>query len=152
MPVRRTSYSVKIGYPSKKVKEPEPYKPSVYKKPREWQYVTKPFFTRLREPLIDVFKEAQEVQIIIDLGGFTRDEISFGLKNGKYTIYGKHGLQEFKEVIELPKEVDPDNIVESFKNNILEIVLPRKTKQVVKKKLAKIKKIKRKKSKNNTIM
>lgn len=136
-PTRRPAYPKRIKYPSRKIKEEEAYRPSAYKKPKEWRYVTKPFFAKIKEPLIDIFKEAQEVQIIIDLGGFARDEVSFGLKNGKYTIHGKHGEQEFKEVIDLPKGVDLDNVVESFKNNILGLVLPRKTKPTVKKRRGK---------------
>lgn len=117
----------------------------VYKKPREWGYVTKPFFAKIKEPLVDVFKEAQEVQLIIDLGGFAKGEVNFGLKNGKYTVYGKHGEQEFKEEIDLPKGVDLGHVAESFKNNILGIILPRKTEPMVKKRPRKIKKPKRKK-------
>jgi len=112
-------------------------KPTVQRKPREWKYVTKPFFARIKEPLVDVFKEAKEIQIVVDLGGFAKDEVSFGLKNGKYTICGKHDQQEFKEEIDLPKGADLNNVVESFKNNILSLILPKKDKQKPKKRQGK---------------
>ena len=102
------------------------FKPRRYKKPRGWRYVTKPYFAKIKEPLVDVFKEAEEIRVIMDLGGFGKDEVSFGIEEGKYTIRASHDGQEFKEVIDLLRGVDTDNIVESFKNNILELVLPKK--------------------------
>lgn len=102
------------------------YKGKVYKKPRQWQYITKPFFKRIKEPIVDVFKEAEEVQIIIDLGNFRKGELNFGLRNRKYFIEGKHEDCEFSEEIPLPYEVDIRRIKENFRNDILELVLPKK--------------------------
>lgn len=129
----RPSIGLGIGRPLVAKPLEKTYKPKVYRRPREWAYVTKPFFAKMKEPLVDIFKDAEEVQILIDLGGFSRDEVSFGLKGGKYVVYGRHGEQEFEEEIDLPEWVDLDNVVESFKNNILDLVLPRKTKPAVKK-------------------
>ncbi|MFH1336374.1 MAG: hypothetical protein ABII96_07630, partial [Candidatus Zixiibacteriota bacterium] len=42
------------------------------KKPRNWRFQTKPLFKKIRGPLVDVFHEAEEVLIVIDLGGFRR--------------------------------------------------------------------------------
>jgi len=98
----------------------------VQRKPRQWIYETKPIFKKVREPLVDIFKEAKEVKIIIDLGGFSRGEIDIDIKPDKYTIFAKHQEQEFREEINLPPDVDVENTVESFKNGILEIVLPKK--------------------------
>lgn len=149
-PAIRTAYSAKIEHLQKEIKKTAAYKPVrpvVQRKPREWRYVTKPFFSKIKEPLVDVFKEAQEIQIIIDMGGFTRGEFSFGLKEGKYTVYGKHEQQEFEEVIDLPEGADLDNIVESFKNNILTLVIPKETESSVNKKKKEIKLDKKGKSK-----
>lgn len=41
-------------------------------KPRNWRFQTKPFFKKIKGPLVDVFHEAEEVLIVIDLGGFNR--------------------------------------------------------------------------------
>jgi len=98
-------------------------------RPREWRYITKPIFARVRQPLVDVFKQAKEVQIIIDLGGFTKGEVSFGLTGeGEYHITGKHGEQEFEEKIDLPEGVDIERVAENFNNGILELILPKKGK------------------------
>lgn len=110
------------------------FKGKVYRKPRQWRYITKPFFKRIKEPIVDVFKEAEEVQIIIDLGNFRKGEFNFGLKSRNYIIYGKHEDCEFREEIPLPYDVDIKKITEIFRNDILEIILPKKTRRKRRKK------------------
>jgi len=75
--------------------------------------------------LVDVFKEAKEVKIIIDLGSVSRGEVDINIKPDKYIIVAKHGEQEFREEIELPPDVDIEKTVEHFKSGILEITLPK---------------------------
>ena len=111
---------------SRKGREERRFEPKVYRRPRQWIYETKPIFKKIREPLVDVFREAKEVKIIIDMGSFSRGEVSIDIKPNKYIIFAKHGEQEFKEEIELPADVDIENTVEYFKNGILEITLPKK--------------------------
>ncbi len=120
---------------SKKRERSEGFKRKVQRKPRPWVYETKPIFKKVREPLVDVFKEAKEVKIIIDLGSFSRGEIDVDIKPDKYVIFAKNKEQEFTEEISLPPGVDIANTVEYFKNGILEITLPKKkSRRKVKKK------------------
>lgn len=107
----------------------EDFKPSIFKKPREWRYETKPIFKKLKEPLIDVFKEAKEVQIIIDMGSFREGDVDLSIKHDKYIIQAKYKEQEFNKEIELPPDVDIENTEEIFRNGILQIILPRKKKK-----------------------
>lgn len=102
------------------------FKPTVFKKPREWRYETKPIFKKLTEPLVDVFKEAKEVQIIIDMGGFSQGDINLSVQPDKYIIQAKYKGQEFNEEIGLPSDVDINKTEEIFRNGILQIKLPRK--------------------------
>ncbi len=76
---------------------------------------------------MDVFHEAEEVLIVIDLGGFRRGDVSLTMTPDKYSIFAKRGDQVFQEEITLPHEVDIENCTEYFRNGVLEIVLPRKT-------------------------
>lgn len=103
----------------------KPFEPRRFKKPREWVYTTKPFFKKVKEPLVDVFKEAKEVRVIIDLGGFLRGDIDFRKVGDKFVISGKHDEHEYKQEISLPPGVDLDKIEEHFKNGILELILPK---------------------------
>jgi len=99
----------------------------LFKKPRNWRFQTKPVFKKIKGPLVDVFHEAEEVLIVIDLGGFRRGDISLNMGKGKISIFAKRGDQGFREEIELTPEVDIDRCVEHFRNGVLEILLPRKT-------------------------
>jgi len=110
------------------------YKGKAYRKPRRWQYITKPFFKRIKEPIVDVFKNAEEVQIIIDCGNFRKGEISFGVKSRNYIICGKHEDCEFSEEIPLPYDVDIKKIKEIFRNDILKLILPKKKTQIKRRK------------------
>lgn len=110
----------------KKERKDEGFKRKVQRRPRRWIYETKPIFKKVREPLVDVFREAEEVKIIIDLGGFSRGEVDIDIKPDKYIIFAKHEEQEFREEIDLPPDVDIEKTIENFRNGILEITLPKK--------------------------
>ena len=97
------------------------------RKPRQWRYQTRPSFKRVRGPLVDVFNEAEEVLIVIDLGGFTRGEISLSMTPEQYILQAARGEQRFTELIDLPPNVDLEHSQERLVNGVLEIVLPRKT-------------------------
>ena len=99
---------------------------AAFRKPRDWRFQTKPLFKKIRGPLVDVFHEAKEVLIVIDLGGFRQGDVSLTLTREKYLICAKRGDQEFRQEIELPPEVAVEKCVEHFRNGVLEIVLPRK--------------------------
>ena len=96
------------------------------RKPREWRYQTRPVFKRVRDPLVDVFNEAEEVLIVVDLGGFTRGEISLTMTPEQYIVQAARGEQSFRRVIGLPPNVDVKRAQERLVNGVLEIVLPRK--------------------------
>ena len=98
---------------------------SPVKKPREWRYQTRPSFKRVRGPLVDVFNEAEEVLIVVDLGGFTRGEISLSMNPEHYILQAARGDQQFREIIDLPANVDVERSEERLLNGVLEIVLPR---------------------------
>jgi HSP20 family molecular chaperone IbpA len=76
-----------------------------------------------------VFNEAEEVLIVVDLGGFTRGEISRTLSPRQYILHAVRGEQRFDEVIELPANVDAERSQERFVNGVLEIILPRRGKR-----------------------
>ncbi len=97
------------------------------RKLRQWRYQTRPSFKRVRGPLVDVFDEAEEVLIVVDLGGFTRGEVSLSMTPEQYILQAARGEQRFTELIDLPPNVDLEHSQERLVNGVLEIVLPRKT-------------------------
>jgi HSP20 family molecular chaperone IbpA len=72
-----------------------------------------------------VFSEAEEVLIVVDLGGFTRGEISLTRTPLQYVVRAARGQQRFEEIIDLPVNVDVERAHEHLVNGVLEIVLPR---------------------------
>jgi HSP20 family molecular chaperone IbpA len=98
----------------------------LFQRPRNWRFQTKPLFKKIKGPLVDVFHEAEEVLIVIDLGGIRRGDVALSMSADMYCISVQRGDQEFREEIPLPPEVDIERCVEHFRNGILEIVLPRK--------------------------
>lgn len=115
-------HSARPSGPNRRAAEGTPVAP--VNAPREWRYQTRPFFKRVRGPLLDVFNEAREVLIVVDLGGFTRGEISLVMTPQQYTVRAARGDQRFSETIELPPNVDIARSQERFVNGVLEIVLP----------------------------
>jgi HSP20 family molecular chaperone IbpA len=99
----------------------------LFRKPRNWRFQTKPMFKKLHGPLVDVFDEAEEVLIVIDLSGFQPGEVSLQLTPGKYAIRARRGGEVFQEEILLPPEVDVEKCVEQIRNGVLEITLPRRS-------------------------
>lgn len=95
------------------------------KRLRQWRYQTLPSFKRVRGPLVDVFNEAEEVLIVVDLGGFTRGEVVLSMTAAHYTLEARRGDQWFREVINVPPNVDLGRARERLVNGVLEILLPR---------------------------
>jgi HSP20 family molecular chaperone IbpA len=102
----------------------------LFTKPRNWRFQTKPLFKKIKGPLVDVFHEAEEVLIVIDLGGFRRGDIHLSMTPEEYSIVAKRGDHEFRDTIPLPSEVDIERSYEHFRNGVLEIVLPRRKKAI----------------------
>jgi HSP20 family molecular chaperone IbpA len=100
----------------------------LFTKPRNWRFQTKPLFKKIKGPLVDVFHEAEEVLIVIDLGGFRRGDIHLSMTPEEYSIVAKRGDHEFRDTIPLSTEVDIERSHEHFRNGVLEIVLPRRKK------------------------
>jgi HSP20 family molecular chaperone IbpA len=99
----------------------------LFHKPRNWRFQTKPLFKRLNGPLIDVFDEAEEVLIVIDLSGFQPDDVALQLTPERYFIHARRGGEVFHEEILLPPEADVEKCVQRFRNGILELTMPRRS-------------------------
>ncbi|MBI2216618.1 MAG: hypothetical protein HYU51_04905 [Candidatus Rokubacteria bacterium] len=63
--------------------------------------------------------------IVVDLGGFTRGEISLSMSPTHYSLEARRGDQWFREAIDLPPNVDLERARERLVNGVLEILLPR---------------------------
>jgi HSP20 family protein len=73
-----------------------------------------------REPIVDIFEEAQRVQVIVELPGVDENEVSVALKGTTLTIKAGKGERKYKKEIdlEIPVKGEPKT---QYKNGILEI-------------------------------
>ena len=95
---------------------PHPLKPKRPFKP-------KPSLSEEREPLSDVYEDKKSVKICVELPGVEKDDIQLNISDGKAEIKAK----KFYKTLDLPtKDVDPDKITASYKNGVLEAIVPKK--------------------------
>jgi len=97
---------------------------------RQWLYATKPVFARLTHSLAEAFDVAEEVRLVLDLGGFRPGDIRLEISPERYFIAANHNSMSFAEEIPLPEAVDISMKEEHFKDGILQLVLPRKAQGV----------------------
>lgn len=121
-PSVRGEQVVKRGLSFRTVKGEKPQR-------KPWVFATKPKFARIeqvREPLVDIFEEADEINIILDVPGFKEEEIHWEVKDAILKLSAKTFGREWEESIALPEEVDTKNIKTKYQNAVLEITLIKK--------------------------
>jgi len=118
--------------------------------PRRWR---RGLPTRISEasvvvPNVDMFERGNEVVLKAELPGMDRKDIDISLTKDSLTLKGEIKRDEevkdedyyccersygsFTRTISLPSDVDTENVKASFKNGILEIVVPKKEEARVK--------------------
>ena len=81
----------------------------------------------VREPLVDVFDERDEVAITAELPGAKEAEIVVAVTGDRLSIESKGERRYAKEVV-LPVEVDVAGLKKKYNNGVLEIRVPKKAK------------------------
>ncbi len=78
-----------------------------------------------REPLTDIIIN-DEVKVIMEMPGVEKEDIQIYASEGKLTVsVDSKGKSYYKEV-EVPNDVEPEKAKTTYKNGILEVILPRK--------------------------
>ena len=77
------------------------------------------------EPLVDVIEDKDEIWVIAEIPGASKDKIKVRATDRKIIIRAEGEKKYFKE-IELPAEVDPDSAKASYRNGVLEIRVKKK--------------------------
>jgi len=79
----------------------------------------------VRDPLTDVFEDKDHVKLYVELPGAEKDEIQLNVTDGHAEVKAKN----FYRTIDLPtKDVESDKAVANYKNGVLEVTIPKKTK------------------------
>ena len=75
-----------------------------------------------REPLVDVIKGSDDVRVIAELPGVSKEDLRLTADENTVTIESMAGQHCYKKTVDLPEPVDPKTAKSSYKNGILEAV------------------------------
>jgi len=82
-----------------------------------------------REPIVDVYEEDEEVRVIAELPGVSKDDIELRVLDERRLVIKASGEERkyYKEV-DLPCPVDPDSAKAAYRNGILDVKLKKRAK------------------------
>jgi HSP20 family protein len=91
-----------------------------------------------RQPLSEVSTTDKEVKITVELPGVSKEQIKINAYDSHVEIKTEDPNRKYHEVIDLPAEVDIDNVKSTFVNGLLEITFNKKSKDKAKSKSIRI--------------
>lgn len=83
-----------------------------------------PVVAEVREPLVDLFDEGQEIVVVAELPGVGEEEIQVEVRDDVLSLQTT-GQRKYEKEILLPGAVDVTTLAKTFKNGILELRLKR---------------------------
>ncbi|MCC6013768.1 MAG: Hsp20/alpha crystallin family protein [Candidatus Verstraetearchaeota archaeon] len=89
----------------------------------------RPSIKEEREPLIDVMTTENEVKVYAEIPGVEKEKIKLTGTPRKLIISAEGDMRKYYKEIELPVEVDIEKAKSSYRNGVLEVILPRKEKE-----------------------
>jgi HSP20 family protein len=81
-----------------------------------------PVVAEVREPLVDLFDEEQEIVIVAELPGVAEDEVHIEIEDDILSLETTGERKYAKEIL-LPEPVDAATLQKAYKNGILELRL-----------------------------
>ncbi len=82
-----------------------------------------------REPLIDVISADDEIKVIVEIPGVSKEQIKITATENTVTIHTDMPERKYHKETALPDAVDPSSAKSTYKNGILEITFKRKKKK-----------------------
>ncbi len=80
----------------------------------------------VREPLIDVFKEDDQVRVIAEVPGINKGDIKLTGSDRTLTIKAHSQSRKYEKSVSLPVAVEIKTAKAKYKNGVLEVVIERK--------------------------
>jgi len=94
-----------------------------FRRPYTWDG-SYPLKTRKQpEPLLDVLEKEDEVIVVVELPGLTKQDVKLQASENKLTISVDRPQKRYRRELDLPAEVDSRTIKTSYKNGVLEVRL-----------------------------
>ena len=89
-------------------------------------------------PRVDIYENAEEILLMLDLPGVTREALGIDLENGQLTVHAERavetkgamlnaefGARAYHRVFAVPRGIDPQRIVAELKRGVLTLHLPK---------------------------
>ena len=73
------------------------------------------------EPLIDVFEERDEIVVVAEFAGFSRENLRIDVKNQKLILSAQASDRKYYKSLNLPNRVISETLRLTHKNGVLEI-------------------------------
>lgn len=80
----------------------------------------------VREPLVDVFDEKEELLIVVEVPGADEDKIKVELEGDILNLSAEGKDRKYAKEILLKSEIQKEGMKHTFKNGVLEVHLPKK--------------------------
>jgi len=94
-----------------------------------------------REPLVDIYEEADKIRIVAELPGVDENKIKVeALDDRRILIEASNHDRKYRKEVELPTEIDIDTAEAVYKNGVLEIRVRKKGKEERRGKVIQVKK------------
>lgn len=77
------------------------------------------------EPLVDVIELEKDIRVVAEIPGVSKEDINLNAGQETLEIRVDTANVRFHKVVSLPTKVMPENAKASYKNGVLEVVLPR---------------------------
>ena len=74
-----------------------------------------------REPITDVFDEAEEIRVYAEMPGVNEEDVKVDLKEDILDISAQSGDRKYHKEVLLPLKVKTESLMSNYKNGILEI-------------------------------
>jgi HSP20 family protein len=79
----------------------------------------------VREPMVDVFEEADHLLVLAELPGIGKDDVRIDLEDDVLTISAEKRDKKYRKEVLLPRSVSKEKMQVSCNNGVLEIKCPK---------------------------
>ncbi len=80
-----------------------------------------PVVEEVREPIVDVFDEADAILVVVELPGVSEDAVRTDVKGDILIVTAEEGQRKYSKEVLLPAVVDPETLSSVYKNGVLEL-------------------------------
>lgn len=78
-----------------------------------------------REPMVDVFDEADHILLVVELPGVAEGDIHFEVKGDVLNLSATRGERKYRKEVLLPSPMTAQAATSSYRNGVFEIKLPK---------------------------